>query len=109
MLVETRSSVEEMEAFVNSLSQLSNMKVNFFAFSGESSSTLLTFADPRNLEELTYELAESTQIRTGKAIPYEVRSALSNEIVNVALNTRYDVTTCEALNPNGPKLSYMSQ
>ncbi|MDF1699415.1 MAG: thiol-activated cytolysin family protein [Saprospiraceae bacterium] len=126
LLVETTSSREEMEAAisasfsgavtgggaeadVNSLSQLSNMKIKLFAFGGESSSTLLTIADPGNLEELAYLLAESTDIRTGKPISYVVRSALSNEIVSVSLNTQYDVTTCEALNPNGPPLPYMTQ
>lgn len=126
LLVETTSSTEEMEAAisasfsgavtgggaeadVNKLSQLSNMKVKLFAFGGESSSTLLTIADPGNLEELAYLLSESTDIRTGKPISYVVRSALSNEIVSVALNTRYDVTNCEPLNPNGPPLPYMTQ
>ncbi len=124
LLVETTSSVEEMEAAVSAsfsgvaagggvdaevdkLSQLKNMKVKLFAFGGEASSTLLTIADPGNLPQLATLLAESTDIRTGKPISYVVRSAHSNEIVSVALNTKYDVTRCEALNPNGPPLPYM--
>ena len=119
LLVETTSSVEEMEAAVTAsfsgvaagggvdaevekLSSLSNMKVKLFAFGGEASSTLMTIQDPGNLYQLAELLAEGTDIRTGKPMSYVVRSAHSNEIVSVALNTRYDVTNCIPLNPNGP-------
>ncbi len=125
LLVETTSSVEEMEAAitgsfsgvggtgggaeaeVDKLSQLKNMRIKLFAFGGDAATTILTIADPGNLNALADLLAESTDIRTGKPISYVVRSAYSNEIVSVALNTRYDVTKCEALNPNGPPLPYM--
>ena len=124
MLIETTSSQTEMdaavsasfngvvagggvEAEVNYLSNLKNLKVKLFAFGGEAASTLMTIGSGGNLQDLAYLLAESTDIRTGKAISYVVRSVYDNTIVSVALNTRYDVTNCVPLNPNGPPPPYL--
>ncbi len=123
LLIETTSSETEMDAAVNAsfngvvagggvdaevskLSTLKNLKVKLFAFGGESTSTLLTIGNAGDLNTLTELLAEGTDIRTGKPISYVVRSVYNNQIVKVGLNTEYDVTNCEALNPNGTPPPY---
>lgn len=123
LLVETTSSESEMDAAVNAsfngavtgggidaevnkLSSLKNLKVKLFAFGGESSSTLLTIGEAGDLQKLTELLAEGTDVRTGKPISYVVRSVYNNQIVKVGLNTEYDVTNCEPLNPNGTPPPY---
>lgn len=124
LLIETTSSETEMDAAVsasfngvvagggvdaevNYMAQLKNLKIKLFAFGGEASSTLMTISSAGNLSQLATLLAESTDIGTGKPISYVVRSVYDNQIVSVALNTRYDVTRCEALNPNGPPPPYL--
>jgi len=119
LLIETTSSETEMDAAVNAsfnavgsgggveaevnyLASLQSLKIKLFAFGGESTSTLLTIGNAGDLGALTELLAEGTDIRTGKPISYVVRSVYNNQIVKVGLNTEYDVTNCEALNPNGP-------
>jgi thiol-activated cytolysin len=123
LLVETTSTEKEMDAAVNAsfsgvvagggvdakvskLSTLSNLKVKLFAFGGEATSTLLTIGNAGDLQALTALLAEGTDIRTGKPISYVVRSVYNNQIVKVGLNTEYDVTNCEPLNPNGAPPPY---
>jgi thiol-activated cytolysin len=125
LLIETTSTETEMDAAVSAsfngvvsgggvdaevskLSTLKNLKVKLFAFGGEASSTLLTIGNAGDLGALTALLAEGTDIRTGKPISYVVRSVYNNQIVKVGLNTMYDVTTCEALNPNGAPPPYMA-
>lgn len=123
LLIETTSTETEMDAAVNAsfngvvsgggvdaevnhLSSLKSLKVKLFAFGGESTSTLLTIGNAGDLQTLTQLLAEGTDIRTGKPISYVVRSVYNNQIVKVGLNTEYDVTTCEPLNPNGTPPPY---
>ena len=123
LLIETTSTETEMDAAVNAsfngvvagggvdaevnyLSTLKNLKVKLFAFGGESTSTLLTIGNAGDLSTLTQLLAEGTDIRTGKPISYVVRSVYNNQIVKVGLNTEYDVTECEPLNPNGTPPPY---
>ena len=118
LLIETTSTESEMDAAVNAsfsgvvagggveakvskLSTLQNLKIKLFAFGGEATSTLLTIGAAGDLQTLTALLAEGTDIRTGKPISYVVRSVYNNQIVKVGLNTEYDVTNCEPLNPNG--------
>jgi len=125
LLIETTSTETEMDAAVNAsfngvvsgggvdakvnyLATLKNLKVKLFAFGGEASSTLLTIGTAGDLGALTELLAEGTDIRTGKPISYVVRSVYNNQIVKVGLNTEYDVTNCEPLNPNGPPPPYMA-
>jgi thiol-activated cytolysin len=85
---------------------LKNLKVKLFAFGGEATSTLLTIGNAGDLNTLTQLLAEGTDIRTGKPISYVVRSVYNNQIVKVGLNTEYDVTNCEPLNPHGTPPPY---
>lgn len=123
LLIETTSKETEMDAAVNAsfngvvsgggveakvskLSTLKNLKVKLFAFGGEATSTLLTIGNAGDLQTLTELLAEGTDIRTGKPISYVVRSVYNNQIVKVGLNTEYDVTNCEPLNPNGTPPPY---
>ncbi len=123
LLIETTSTETEMDAAVNAsfngvvagggveakvskLSTLKNLKVKLFAFGGEATSTLLTIGNAGDLQTLTELLAEGTDIRTGKPISYVVRSVYNNQIVKVGLNTEYDVTNCEPLNPNGTPPPY---
>ncbi len=123
LLIETTSSETEMDAAVSAsfngvvsggggsaqvskLSTLKNLKVKLFAFGGEATSTLLTIGNAGDLNTLTQLLAEGTDIRTGKPISYVVRSVYNNQIVKVGLNTEYDVTNCEPLNPNGTPPPY---
>lgn len=123
LLIETTSTETEMDAAVNAsfngavtgggaeaevskLSSLQNLKVKLFAFGGEASSTLLTIGQAGDLNKLTELLAEGSDIRTGKPISYVVRSVYNNQIVKVGLNTEYDVTNCEPLNPNGTPPPY---
>ncbi len=123
LLIETTSTETEMDAAVsasfngtvtgggvdaevNKLSTLKNLKVKLFAFGGEAGSTLLTIGNAGDLGAITELLAEGTDIRTGKPISYVVRSVYDNQIVKVGLNTEYDVTDCVALNPNGAPPPY---
>lgn len=125
LLIESTSSSSEMDAAISAsfsgvatgggvdaevskMSDLKNLKVKLFAFGGEASSTILTISSAGNLSQIGELLSESTDIRTGKAISYVVRSVYDNQIVSVSLNTEYDVTTCEPLNPNGPPPPYLS-
>jgi len=111
MLVESTSSITEMNASIDAsfkgitnkvegevdvdyMSELDNLKIQVFAYGGEASSTLLTLGTT-DLSELAALLAESSDIRSGKAISYVVRSVYDNQIVSTQLNTKYDVTTCE--------------
>jgi thiol-activated cytolysin len=96
-----------VEAKVNYLASLKNLKVKLFAFGGDAVSTLLTITTAGDLQALADLLAEGTDIRTGKPISYVVRSVYNNQIVKVGLNTEYDVTNCAPLNPNGNPPPYM--
>ena len=110
MLIETTSSKTELEASVTAsfsglttggsgqvdyrkLEELNNIKVRVFAFGGEAGSTLRTIGET-DLSQIVDLLAESTDITTGKAVSYVVRSVYDNQIVSVKLNTEYDVTNC---------------
>lgn len=111
MLVESTSSITEMNASIDAsfkgitnkvegevdvdyMSELDNLKIQVFAYGGEASSSLLTLGTT-DLSELAALLAESSDIRSGKAISYVVRSVYDNQIVSTQLNTKYDVTNCE--------------
>lgn len=117
MLIESTSSRTEMDAAINAsfngittkvdgevetsyMSSLKNLKIQVFAYGGEASSSLLTIKN-NNISDLADLLAESSQIGSGKAISYVVRSVYDNQIVSTQLNTKYDVTECEPTGADG--------
>ncbi len=117
MLIESTSSVTEMDASINAsfngivntvdgsvdasyLSELNDLKIQVFAFGGSSQETLQTIGET-NLNSLVDLLAESADIRTGKPISYVVKSLYDNQIVSVQLATQYDVTNCVPTGADG--------
>lgn len=117
MLVESTSSVTEMDASISAsfngitnqvdgdvetsyLAELSDLKIQVFAYGGDASSSLLTISS-YDINELAELLAESSNIKSGKAISYVVRSVYDNQIVSTQLNTKYDVTNCEPTGADG--------
>lgn len=110
MLIESTSSVTEMDAQINAsfngvvnqvdgsidasyLSSLNDLKIQVFAFGGAATETLQTIGQT-NLNSLVDLLAESSDIKTGKPISYVVKSLYDNQIVSVQLASQYDVTNC---------------
>ena len=110
MLVESTSSVTEMQAAiagsfnkvgtsvdaeleVDYLKDLKELKIKVFAYGGSSGATLQTIG-VTNIDALSNLLAESSDIRAGKAISYVVRSVYNNQIVSTQLATQYDVKNC---------------
>lgn len=117
MLIESTSSVTEMDASINAsfsgvvntvdgsidasyLSELDDLKIQVFAFGGSSAETLMTIGET-NLSNLVDLLAQSSDIRSGKPISYVVKSLYDNQIVSVQLATQYDVTNCEPTGVDG--------
>ncbi|MBR9920355.1 MAG: thiol-activated cytolysin [Bacteroidetes bacterium] len=117
MLIESTSSVTEMDAAVAAsfngigtsvdgyvetdyLQELDELKIQVYAFGGESSSTLQTIGET-NIPDLVDLLAESSQITNGKPISYVVRSVYDNQIVSTQLATQYDITNCTPSGPDG--------
>ncbi len=111
MLIESTSSVFDMEAGISGsfsaiassgggsvdasyLSTLSNLKIQVFAYGGESSSTLRTVVDASRLDSLVNKLASAGDIKSGKPLSYVVRSVYDNRVVSVQLANKYDVTNC---------------
>ena len=96
MLVESTSSRTEMDAAINAsfngvttdvevdmktnyVAELDELSITVFAYGGEASSSLMTVGETQ-LDELAALLAEGSDIRTGKAISYVVRSVYDNQI-----------------------------
>jgi thiol-activated cytolysin len=117
MLFESTSTITEMDASINAsfngitnkvdgevevdyLSQLSDLKIQVFAYGGESSSSLLTI-NASNLNDLSALLAESSVIESGRPISYVVRNVYDNQIVSTQLATNYSVTNCEPSGADG--------
>jgi len=117
MLFESTSSITQMNASINAsfngittkvdgqvdvnyLSQLSDLKIQVFAYGGEASSTLMTIKST-DLNDLADLLAESSVIESGKPISYVVRSVYDNQIVSTQLATKYSVTNCEPSGADG--------
>ena len=117
MLFESTSTITEMDASINAsfsgittkvdgemdvnyLSQLSDLKIQVFAYGGEAGSTLQTIGTT-NLNDLSALLAESSVIESGKPISYVVRSVYDNQIVSTQLATNYSVTNCEPSGADG--------
>ncbi|MEM6964161.1 MAG: thiol-activated cytolysin family protein [Bacteroidota bacterium] len=117
MLVESSSSVTEMDAAINGsfngiatqvdaevetsyLSELDDLSITVFAYGGLASSSLLTVGTT-DLNELATLLAESSSIQAGKPISYVVRSVYDNQIVSTQLATSYDVTNCKPAGADG--------
>ena len=113
MLIESTSSTTELQAAVagsfngvavkvdaevevDYLSELDNLKIRLFAYGGSSGTTLQTIGKS-NINDLSALLAESADIRAGKAISYVVRSVYNNQIVSTQLATQYDVKNCRPL------------
>lgn len=118
MLIESSSSVTEMNAKINAsfqggvtqidgdvaadyLSELENLSISVFAYGGESQSSLLTAQTNGQLDELVSLLSESSVIESGQPISYVVRSVYNNQVVSTQLATTYDVTNCEPLESDG--------
>lgn len=117
MLVQSTSSVTEMNAAINAsfngiansvegsietdyLSSLSDLSINVFAYGGLASSSLLTVGTT-NLGELATLLSESSNIGSGKPISYVVRSVYDNQIVSTQLASQYDITECKPVGADG--------
>ena len=110
MMVKSTSSQTEMSAALNAsynglaaqvdgsievdyMKNLENLEISVFAFGGAASTTLETIGET-NINRLSSLLAESSDVRAGKAISYVVRSVYDNKIVSTQLATDYDVTNC---------------
>lgn len=117
MLVESTSSVTEMDAAINGsfngiatqvdaeietnyLSELDDLNITVFAYGGLSSTALLTVGTT-DLSELATLLAEGSNIGSGKPISYVVRSVYDNQIVSTQLASSYDVTNCVPTGADG--------
>jgi len=118
MLIESSSSVQEMDAKINNsfngvavdvdaeietsyLNELSELKISVFAYGGESSSTFPT-TGTTNISDLADLLGEGSIIEAGKPLSYVVRSVYDNQIVSTQLATSYDVTNCEPVGIASP-------
>lgn len=120
MLVESTSSVTDMEAAVSGafrgigakvkgevevdyFKSLNDLKIQVFAFGGKDDKTLETIGTHGDLNKLVSILAEASDIRTGKPISYVARSVYDNQIVSVKLATEYDVKECiPTIDPDAP-------
>lgn len=110
LLIESTSSKEEMRASLDAsfnaavssgslsadaeyITELNSVRVKAYAMGGESGDAISAITT--DFDELKSFLARGGSINTGLPISYVVRS-LSNpsKIVNVKLNTEYDVSEC---------------
>jgi hypothetical protein len=83
---------------VNTMKQMSNLKVKVIAFGGDAEGTI-SLSGETDISIIADRLAASTKIELGLPLSYVVRSIYDNTIVNVKLATEYDVITCV---PSGP-------
>jgi hypothetical protein len=83
---------------VNTMKQMSNLKVKVIAFGGDAEGTI-SLSGETDISVIADRLAASTKIELGLPLSYVVRSMYNNTIVNVKLATEYDLVTCV---PSGP-------
>lgn len=118
MMITSSSSSTEMSAAINAsfnglatqvegnleidyMKDLEQLEISVFAYGGKSSATFETVGE-MDLSQLKTLLGEASDIRSGKAISYVVRSVYDNQIVATQLATDYDVTNCVPIGPHAP-------
>ncbi|MCB0592501.1 MAG: thiol-activated cytolysin family protein [Lewinellaceae bacterium] len=112
LLVESTSSSQEMRAKLNasysgfsnsvsgnvnveSFNSLSNVRLRAIAYGGDASGSF-TLVGERSIQDIAEKLEESTNIKAGLPLSYQVRSVeRPDQVVGTRIATEYDVTTCE--------------
>lgn len=81
-------------ADINYLSQLDSVGLRVLAIGGSVNSTFAAINETQ-LNDLTYMLGQSADIKTGVPLSYVVRTVYDNKLVYNKLATQFDVTDCE--------------
>jgi len=90
---------------VNQMKKLKNLNISVFAYGGKSRETIEAIGET-NLDNLKTILSEASDIRSGKALSYVVKSVYDNKIVATQLATKYDVTNCiPGIDSDAPSIS----
>lgn len=112
LLVESTSSSQEMQAKLNasyrgfgssisgnvdieSFNSLSNVRLKAVAYGGDARGSF-SLVGEQSIQDIARKLEESTDIKAGLPLSYQVRSVeRPDQVVGTRIATEYDVTTCE--------------